>query len=414
MAQTPSSWLRFAALLIVFSSGCGTFRNRANTPTAAGYNPRDLIDPPAQLQFERRANYPGMLENAARIRSESRNGSDLPRRSVLCLSGGGTYGAYSAGIVCGWTGRGDRPEFDTVTGVSTGALIAPFAFLGSAYDGELKKFYTTLTNRDVFRIRPFRAVIGESVASNAPLARHLDEVLTPRFVAAIANEHRKGRRLYVGTTELEGRRFVIWNVGAFADRGTPEDLEKIKLILLGSAAIPGFFPPQEIPVTVDGRSFIERHIDGGASQALFFQPPYVPHEKTVDKQENSLAGTDVYAIVAGKLYADPTTIRPRLFNIAQESVNTILYAQTRGDLQRLWTVSELTGMNFHLAAIPAGFKTPESATDFDPESMAKMFNEGVRQMQAGTAWRNTPPGVERGESPLVRNGTNLNYETRGP
>jgi hypothetical protein len=338
----------------------------------------------------------------------------MPRRTVLCLSGGGCYGAYSAGVICGWTDCGDRPAFDVVTGVSTGALIAPFVFLGPQYDGELKKFYTTLTNRDVFRITPLRVVLGESVATNAPLARKVEEALTPDVVAAIAAEHRKGRRLTIGTTELEGKRFVEWNLGAFADRGTPDDVKAMKAILLGSAAIPGFFPPSEIAVTVDGKRFVEKHIDGGTSQALFFHPPYVPNELASDPANTSLANVDVYAVVAGKLYADPTAVKPRIFNIASGSVDTILYAQTRGDLQRLWTLSELSGMNFHMTAIPPDFKAPASATDFDPAAMKKMFDEGVRQMRTGQAWRTSAPGLERGEKPLVRNGTSLNYETRGP
>lgn len=403
--------IAIVALLLI---GSGCLRRAERTPTAAGYNPRDLIDPPAQLQFEKRSNYAALQESAARIRSESRSGSQMPRRTVLCLSGGGCYGAYSAGVLCGWTQNGDRPNFDVVTGVSTGALIAPFVFLGPQYDTELKKFYTTLRSSDVYRITPFRVILGEAVATNSPLARTVDAALTPEIVAAIGAEHRKGRRLYIGTTELEGRRFVEWNLGAFADRGTPEDVKAMKAILLGSAAIPGFFPPSEIAVTVDGKKYIERHIDGGTSQALFFHPPYVANELTSDPANNSLANVDVYAVIAGKLYADPSTVKQRIFNISSSSIDIVLYAQTRGDLQRLWTLSELSGMNFHMTAIPAGFKAPASATDFDPVLMTKMFDEGVRQMKTNQAWRTSPPGVERGEKPLVRNGTSLNYETRGP
>src|SRR4051812_13441349 len=148
MARTRIFWM--LAIALTAAPGCAHRWRHAQTPTAAGYNPRDLIDPPAQIQFERRANYPGLLENAAKIRSESKSLGAGPKRTVLCLSGGGSYGAFSAGILCGWTERGDRPEFDVVTGVSTGALIAPFAFLGPQYDAEMKRFYTTLHNRDVF------------------------------------------------------------------------------------------------------------------------------------------------------------------------------------------------------------------------------------------------------------------------
>jgi hypothetical protein len=123
---------------------------------------------------------------------------------------------------------------------------------------------------------------------------------------------------------------------------------------------------------------------------------------------------DVYAIVAGKLYADPGTVRPRLFNIGGEALDNLLYAQTRGDLQRIWTLSNLTGMNFHLLAIPEGFPAPSSATDFDPKKMKSLFDEGVRTVQNPKGWRTTPPGIGQGETVQVRDGTRLNYETRGP
>src|SRR5262249_10189312 len=155
------------------------------------------------------------------------------------------------------------PAFDVVTGVSTGALTAPYAFLGPKYDGELKRFYTTLETRDVYTLRPVRGLVTESLADNAPLAEQIDMVLTPEIIAEVAEEHRRGRRLYVGTTELESRRFVVWDLGAIACRGTPRDRELIKSILLGSCAIPGFFPPSKIGVTVNGRPYTEQHVDGG-------------------------------------------------------------------------------------------------------------------------------------------------------
>jgi predicted acylesterase/phospholipase RssA len=307
--------------------------------------------------------------------------------------------------VCGWTGRGDRPCFAVVTGISTGALVAPFAFLGSAYDAQLERFYTTLTTRDVYRLRPVRGLFTEAFADNDPLARTLDATVTPQLVDAIAVEHSRGRRLYVGTTEVEGRRFVVWDVGAIAGRGGEPARQLIVQVLLGSSAIHGFFPPQRIPVTVDGRRYVERHVDGGVSQSLFFRPP------VGNQAADALAGTDVYAVVAGKLYADPDVIRPRSLTVAAQTTSAVLYAQCRGDLTRLWTVCQLAGMTYRMTAIPAAFPAPKASTDFEPDQLRAMFDEGVRQVRAG-AWRTTPPGTEPGEEILVREGTDLTEQPR--
>jgi predicted acylesterase/phospholipase RssA len=396
------------------AAGCaGPDRNRPPTPTDVGLNTRDVIDLSAQSEADRVADLHRFVRAARRTRELARVDPPPPRRTILSLSGGGAYGAYTAGVLCGWTARGDRPDFDVVTGISTGALAAPYAFLGPKYDARLKQFFTELESRDLYRKTPVKGLFGESFADSTPLVRHLDEAVTPDLMAEIAAEHAKGRRLYIGTTEAEGRRFVVWDVGAIACRGTPDDLHLIRLILQGSSAIPGFFPSAKIPVTIDGRRLVERHIDGGTSMSLFVRPPYVPPDKLDDPAAHSLYGSDVYAIVAGKLYADPDPEKPRALSIAGASVSTVIYAQTRGDLTRLWTVCQLAGMNYHMAAIPDAYPAPKSSTEFKRAELLGMFDEGVRQVTAGTAWRSTPPGVAPGEAPLVRSGTDLTHVPPG-
>jgi hypothetical protein len=390
------------------AAGCAGHRHdQPPTPTEVGINTRDVIDLSAQSEADSVADLHRFVRAARRTRELAQVDPPPPKRTVLSLSGGGAYGAYSAGVLCGWTCRGDRPQFDVVTGISTGALAAPYAFLGPKYDPQLKQFFTELESRDLYRKTPVRGVFGESFADSTPLVRHLDAAVTPELMAEIAAEHAKGRRLFIGTTEAEGRRFVVWDIGAIACRGTVEDVQLIKLILQGSSAIPGFFPSAKIPVTIDGRRLVERHIDGGTSMALFIRPPYVPPDKISDPVAHSLYGSDVYAIVAGKLFADPEPEKPRALNIAGSSVSTVIYAQTRGDLTRLWTLCQLTGANYHMAAIPDAYPAPKSSTDFKRAELQGMFDEGVRQVMAGTAWRSTPPGLEPGEAPLVRAGTDL-------
>lgn len=404
-------------LLSVLVVGCGHLsrHHRIPSPTAAGFDPTDVVDACAQAEGDRVGDT-AELNHLAEVVRHKIHGINPPgpKKSILALSGGGCYGAYSAGVLYGWTKQGTRPNFDVVTGISTGSLVAPLAFLGSKYDEEIKRFYTQLDGKDIYQLRIVRGLFSEALATNAPLARQVDSVLTPEVVAEIATEHRKGRRLYVGTTERDSRRFVVWDIGAIACQGKPGSRELIKSILLGSAAIPGFFPASHIPVTINGNEYMEHHIDGGTSATVFIRPPYIPPEM-VDPSRNpmeQLTGTDLYIIVAGKLYADPKVVESRAIKIALTSVSTTAYAQTRGDLQRLYFVSTLTGMNYHLASIPGAYPAPETNTDFDPEVMTGMFNEGIRQVRQGTVWRRSPPGVKPGETPLERQGTTLTVQPR--
>lgn len=406
------------ALIVAVLVGCHGMHRRSKSPIVAGFNTNNLLDPVTQAEADALGDGVHAYRAAQQLKRKPTPEQLARRQSVLCLSGGGSYGAYSAGVLCGWTASGDRPgcngrpNFSVVTGISTGALIAPFAFLGPRYDEQVRKFYTTVDQRDIYRLRPVRGVFGIALADNAPLARLVDEHMTPQLIAEIGEEHRQGRRLFIGTTELEGGRFVAWDVGEIAARNGPGDHELIKQILLGSSAIPGFFPPSQIPITVNGQRFVEKHGDGGASVSIFFRPPYVPADQRTP-ETTDLAGIDLYMIVAGKLYADAEPLVRRSLSIAGSSISGVIYAQTRGDLQRIYLISMLSGMNYHLAAIPPDFPAPTSSTDFSTGPMLSMFNEGYQLAQTGTAWRSTPPGVEPGESPLQRHGTALTYLLRG-
>lgn len=405
--------------------GCGAFHDSTRgmmTPAQAGLNTRDLIDPPAQADSDRITNIDGLTAVSQEVKQmlvnraaqSDPNFSSLPPRNVLCLSGGGAYGAFSAGILCGWTETGTRPEFDTVTGISTGALIAPLAFLGPKYDADMKRFYTQVKTKDIYIQHPIRGLFTDALADNSPLAQKVDEVLTPQLIEELGNEHRKGRRLYVGTTELESKRFVVWDLTAIACREGYAGKDLIKRIMLGSSAIPGFFPPSKIPVTVDGRLFYEKHGDGGVSQGVFCRPPFIPDTGDPKNPGRSLAGTNIYCIMAGKLYADPAPLKHWSLSFASTSVSAVIYAQSRGDLVRIYTVALLAGMNFHMTAIPEGFDAPPSATDFNPGPMTRMFDEGKRLIKSKEAWRTRPPGCEPGETVRERDGTTLVEQKRGP
>ena len=210
--------------IVALPVGCG-YRQTTHcpSPAARGINTRDVYDPPAQQEAEELASVERFEKAAAQVGAGVKKElakeapPGRPPRNVLILSGGGSFGAYSAGVLVGWTQRGDRPCFDVVTGISTGALIAPFAFLGPKYDEQMQRFYTTSTARDIYRLRPLWAVFGESFADPAPLRKQIEDLLTPEAMQELADAHRAGRRLYIGTTEAEGKRFVAARLAAPAD-----------------------------------------------------------------------------------------------------------------------------------------------------------------------------------------------------
>jgi predicted acylesterase/phospholipase RssA len=389
--------LRWVIPVVLLAVGVGCFGRLTDKPTPiqAGYNPVELLEPVGEQEADHQLSMEDLYVVAEKWRQDRRPAVLPPQRNVLALSGGGSYGAFSAGVVYGWTQTGCRPTFDVVTGVSTGALIAPLAFVGTECDEQLKEVYTTLRNKDVFRIRKTIRLLflaTESLADNSPLAAVIEKYMTPALLRRVAEGHAAGRRLYVCTTELESRRPVYWDMGEIATRGTPESLKLFQHILLASSAIPGFFPPVRIPVTVDGQPFEELHTDGSVSNAIFFRPPY---------------RSNVYAVVAGKLYADPDRVPPRALPIASTSASALIYAETRGDLLKMYTACMLTGMNYRIAAIPTEVPVPFGSTDFDPKHLADLFECGRAWATTGPGWRTTPPGLEPGEGAFLRAGTAL-------
>jgi predicted acylesterase/phospholipase RssA len=398
---------RIALAVVAAVAGCHSTA-APNTPVAAGIDPAGLYDPNGYGDSPALPMARDLFRVGERIRMAQRPAELPAHKSCLVLSGGGAFGAFQAGILVGWSEAAQRPAFDAVTGVSTGALVAVFAFLGPEYDSELRRVYTTLKTEDIYiRKGRLRSLFSESLAENHPLAKQIDRVLTPETVDRIAAEHLKGRRLYVGTTDLESRRPVVWDIGAIASKHEPGGRELIAKLLLASAAIPAFFPPVDIAVDVDGQSLVERHIDGGVTQNLFFRPPQVPQDFRHRPPADFMFGSDLYVVVAGKLYADPEVVEPRVLKIAASSVSTLIYAETRVELIRLYTIAMVSGMNYHLAAIPQDFHAPSSSTTFDPVEMSRMFEEGRRQALNGSAWRCAPPGVEEREDIAQRAGTRL-------
>jgi len=316
------------------------------------------------------------------------------------------YGAYTVGVLSGWTTIGTRPEFDVVTGISTGALIANYAFLGTSYDRQMVESYTSITNRDIYRKRLApAALLTDATASSAPLKKMIEAQIDDQALAAVAQAHLAGRRLYVGTTNIDARRLVIWDMGAIATSGRPDAKELYRKVLLASASPPGFLPPVPIEVEVNGRRFTELHVDGGATTGLFLQASTLNiNREAVKAGRQPLTGSDAYVIVAGKLYADPSCTDRRAMSIGESALHSLIYSQTRSELSRIHTLCLLSGMRFHMASIPEDMRIGSDIMSFDRDELRRLYDAGYAAATGGRAWRDTPPGGEPYEQIQPRTG----------
>lgn len=310
---------------------------------------------------------------AAARRAPSREGH------FLALSGGGDNGAFGAGLMQGWTERGDRPAFDVVTGISAGALIAPFAFLGPDYDGRLREVFTEQRPTDLIALRhlPIAILFGEALADTSPLYQLIARQADEEMLAAIAREYRRGRLLLIGTTNLDLQRPVVWNIGAIADSGHPLALALFRRILLASASIPGAFPPVMIPVEWEGRVFQEMHVDGGAATQVFLYPP--------DFDGRADRARTVHVVRNGRLEMEADSVRLGVFSIARRSAATLLHFAGLGDINRIALLAHRDGMAFRLARIRPEFQHPRPEP-FDPGYMRALFEHGREQGRDADAW----------------------------
>ncbi|HEV8201152.1 MAG TPA: patatin-like phospholipase family protein [Candidatus Polarisedimenticolia bacterium] len=323
----------------------------------------------------------------------------LPPVDLLAVSGGGDKGAYGAGLLCGWTARGTRPVFKVVTGVSTGALIAPFAFLGPDYDHVLKTVYTSVAPTDIARHRWFLAAVSnDGMADNRPLWALISKHVDDELLRKIAAEYAKGRLLLIGTTDLDARQPVIWNMGAIATNGSPRALDLFRSILLASAAIPGAFPPSMVQVELDGKKYEEMHVDGGASAQVFLYPPSLKRTvAAMGAPAMDRAGT-VYVIRNAALAPTWAEVERRTISIAGRAIDSLIQTQGLGDLYRIYLTSQQDGLDFNVTWIGSDFKYENKKEEFETPFMVALFDYGFRAGQ-DDPWKKYPPGLDK---PLAR------------
>jgi hypothetical protein len=386
-----------ATIVVLFLAGCSALRHPVpleaqNDPSIPGFtNIRffPLTDVEPMRQSIRQAFLTETPDNYDALADGWR------RYNYLAISGGGSDGAFGAGILNGWSADGNRPAFKVVTGVSTGALIAPFAFLGPEYDPQIKEAYTTVNPGRIYVVRQLIAILWEeSVADNKPLKELVTTYITPEVLDAIAVEHAKGRRLYVASSNMDREEPVIWDMGAIASSKDAGKLELFRSVLVASASIPAIFPPALVKVNLDGKDYDELHCDGGVFFQSFFIGAIVDLPALIREAHPDYKGRvfqELYIIRNGSTTPARKQIPRGVRSISERAIMTLLKVSGINDLYRLFLSTEHDDVDFYFVALPVDY-VRSTDEEFNEAEMNRQFALGYQLGAAGVPWRRLPPG----------------------
>jgi predicted acylesterase/phospholipase RssA len=324
--------------------------------------------------------------NTSGLPSGAQPVSELRRRisNLLAISGGAEDGAFGAGLLVGWSEAGSRPNFDLVTGVSSGALTAPFAFLGRERDGQLREIFTKYGRKDIFAYNVPSLLEGSALVDDSPLAKLIAKYVDLQFLQEIARERTKGRILLIGTTNLDAQRPVLWDMGRIAMSENPEALALFRKVLLASATLPGVFPPVRIKVRSGGQDYDELHVDGGLTRQVFITSVFSSRVQSRPR---------LYVIRNGRINPEWQAVNENLFSITQRSLSTLIKNQGIGDLYRIYSIAKQDGIDFNLASIPADF-SESTGQPFDLTYMNSLFERGYVMGSQHQPWAKAPPGLD--------------------
>jgi patatin-like phospholipase len=395
-------WMSVVCMVLLASlAGCATPERKPAVPLEHAEQARPLGI--ANLRFFADGDLEPMMRESehAQRREEAalvalgKPATPLPPANFLAISGGGANGAFGAGVLNGWTTTGTRPAFNIVTGISTGALIAPFAFLGADYDQTLRELYTTISTERIFRRRSLIAgFFGDALADATPLAEMIDRYTDQKLLDAIGREYERGRLLLIGTTDLDALRPVIWNIGALAASRHPQALDLFRKILRASTAIPGAFQPVLIDIEIGGARYQEMHVDGAAIVQLFLYPPSLEVGRLGQQRARH-----AYIIRNGRIDQERAETEPRTISIAGRAVAAMLAASGNNDLLRTYFVARRDGVDYNLAFIGPDFEVPRLG-EFEPAYMQALYDYGYRWAAGGPPWHKVPPGLRATQSGL--------------
>jgi predicted acylesterase/phospholipase RssA len=315
----------------------------------------------------------------------------LPRGHMLAVSGGGDAGAFAAGLISGWTTHGTRPTFKVVTGISAGALVAPFAYLGPGHDDVIRHVSHAIGPKDIFHSRSvLTRLASDGMADSKPLSRLIAKYITEQILAAIAAQYEKGRILLIGTTDLDSGRPVTWNMGAIAASRAPGALELFRNIMLASMSIPGAVSPVMIDVEVDGKQFQEMHVDGGVITQVFLYPSSTV--KALSKATGAPLRLErsFHVIRNGTLEPQWAGTKRRTLSIGGRAISALIQTQGISDLERIYRMAQQDGADFNLAYIGSDFYFAHDRR-FDGEYMKRLFDYAFELSAKGYPWHKSPP-----------------------
>lgn len=344
-------------------------------------------DPAGVERFLRTEEASASAEWKARIAS----GATI-QSNILVLSGGADDGAFGAGLLVGWGKTGKRPEFDLVTGISAGALIAPLIFVGAEFDDRLATVFTTHDSGELYEANVLAGLLGgPALADSGPMAKLIKSYVDADLMRRVAEERAKGRILIVGTTNIDAQRPVFWDMGRIAQSNDPNAIDIFRKVLLASASVPGVFPPVHFPVKAGGKSYQELHVDGGATRQLFLSPGDFSF-KAVDKALGRKIKRTLYVIRNGKIGPEWKATQETTLSVAQRSLETLTKNQGIGDLIRIYSKAQKDKIDYNLIAIPDNFSAPRPDV-FSLAYMKPLYAEGLAQGEGTIKWLKAPPGL---------------------
>jgi hypothetical protein len=326
-------------------------------------------------------------------------GINTRQPTMLALSGGGADGAFGAGFLTGWTARGNRPQFTVVTGASAGALIAPFAYLGSGYDEVLRTVFASGEMENFLQFQGVSGLFGTGLFKAEPLKALIAKYVDANVLESVASEYRNGRRLFITTTDLDSQRTLIWDMGRIAASGHPGALDLFRKVMEASASVPGVFPPVLIDVEGNGKRFAEMHVDGGVTTNILLVPEAILLAKKPLLPAN--VRPRIYAIVNGKLGPYFEVVKPSTLQIAVRAFATSVRSNTRNTLLASYEFMKRRGWEMNLAAIDDNFPNQEKP-GFDTGYMRGLFEYGYERGRSGQMWQQSPAEpLEQSRAPRV-------------
>ncbi|WP_417806787.1 patatin-like phospholipase family protein [Thioclava sp.] len=298
---------------------------------------------------------------------------------LLALSGGAEDGAFGAGALCGWSQHGTRPQFDIVTGVSTGALIAPFAFLGAEYDDILSRMFNMLNASDIMRLNVATLFNDGALYDTTPLADMIAAYTPPALIKQVAARHANGARLFVVTSNLETSQAIIWNMGEIA-QARWDDL--FRAVIRASSALPGMFPAVTLKVGRGSTAHEETHVDGGVQMQFLAAP-----DAAFDVPRRKHAGGHAYLLINNTLQPAPQTVSHSALGITQQALTAMVRANAASSVNAARLLAKRQRLGFSLASV-----APDPDAVYDPDNrfstryMQALFKQGRKRALEDRLW----------------------------